>query len=98
MSKDTRRNLEQNLNEVRSVLIRMADLYFVCIDGYSRAMSENLNQVEYFEKYDLIQTHQSKKTIAMDQVCFMFESTHNFNVNNGAFFILPKNNKSLKKN
>lgn len=100
MSKDTRKNLEQQVNEVRTVLIRMADLYGVCIEGYNQAMSESLNEVEYLEKYNLIQIHQNKKNKAIAQVCVIFKSTNDFEAkNNGNQFVFAtKYYVSLTKN
>lgn len=69
ISNGFRENLDHELNEFHTVLIKITELYSECRDFYTNSMQESLNQAEiYFNEIDLIKLHQGTKQTAIDKV------------------------------
>lgn len=69
ISKRFRENLEHDLQEFHTLLLKLAELYKECRNQYSSSMHESLNQVEsYSNENELIKLHQEKKKSAIDKV------------------------------
>lgn len=69
ISNGFRENLDHELHEFYTVLIKLAELYSECRDFYTNSMQESLNQAEiYFNEIDLIKLHQGTKQTAIDKV------------------------------
>lgn len=87
ISKVIRNSLQENLSDLQSGLIQMCELYNECLQQYSELMDTALDQVDYFERDDLLKLHQDKKNETIEKVCHKYDAIQN-NSNSYSSFIL----------
>lgn len=69
ISSGFRENLDHELHEFHTVLIKLAELYGECRNFYTTSIQGTLNQFEtYLNDIDLIKLHQDTKKAAIDKV------------------------------
>lgn len=69
ISNGARKSFEQDLESIRSALMRASELFNECVNTYANSMRESVNKKPYCDLKELVQTHQNAKNRATTKVC-----------------------------